>query len=395
MKLSNIYIYPIKSLRPVECDSAVLTQHGVAYDRHFMMLKAVANSDKSGEKPSEHSLPGWKNMAITENNQMVRFFQSLRFPSSPDARDGVLTVTYRPVDGSEADAQTLDIPLTPDTDTLERIEITMHKSPTRAYRMPDAINAWFSQCFGLETMLVYLGDHRRPVLSSTTTHPAIKVAKGETAPLEADPTSSSTTTSWFSSTTSLASNLLSKVTTINPARPQITFADCAPFLVVSAKSLDDVSSRLPADETFDMTKFRPNFVVEGADHVWEEDFWAELSVTRNVELVNESRAAEKIVLHCLHNCVRCVSINIDYDTGAQGLGESGKMLKFLSRDRRVDAGVKYSPVFGRYTFLDAACEGSTVRVGDVVEVTKRNADRTVTGEFISQRFGWILFESGH
>lgn len=55
------------------------------------------------------------------------------------------------------------------------------------------------------------------------------------------------------------------------------------------------------------------------------------------------------------------------------------MLKLLTKDRRVDKGVKYSPVFGRYGFLMGGDEEETeqkvIRVGDRVRVIKRIAER--------------------
>lgn len=58
------------------------------------------------------------------------------------------------------------------------------------------------------------------------------------------------------------------------------------------------------------------------------------------------------------------------------------MLKMLQKDRRIDPGAKYSPVFGRYSFLDKESEGALVAVGDEVQVTKRNTERTVFGELL-------------
>ena len=86
------------------------------------------------------------------------------------------------------------------------------------------------------------------------------------------------------------------------------------------------------------------------------------------------------------NCVRCTSLNVDYTLGKPAEGEEGTMLKKLMRDRRVDAGSKWSPVFGRYGCLvppeEDNGEGSggyyvRVSVGDEVQVTRRNAERTV------------------
>ena len=117
----------------------------------------------------------------------------------------------------------------------------------------------------------------------------------------------------------------------------------------------------------EMYKFRPNIVVDGhAEDAWAEDFWAEL------------RIGAENTLQLTGNCVRCVSLNVDYKTGKPAEGEEGNVLKRLMKDRRVDVGSKWSPVFGRYAFLGGRhSKGIVIAVGDGVEVTRRNAERTV------------------
>ena len=53
----------------------------------------------------------------------------------------------------------------------------------------------------------------------------------------------------------------------------------------------------------------------------------------------------------------------------------------LQKDRRIDPGMKYSPVFGRYSFIDKATEGIEIKVGDEVKVVKRNKENTLFGKF--------------
>lgn len=50
------------------------------------------------------------------------------------------------------------------------------------------------------------------------------------------------------------------------------------------------------------------------------------------------------------------------------------------KDRRVDKGMKYSPIFGRYGFLRGSAEASrTINVGDEAVVSKVNEERTTLG----------------
>ncbi len=253
---------------------------------------------------------------------------------------GIITVTYNAPEHDVGSKRTLKIPLKPDVSGLRSVDVVMHQSPTEAYEMPAEFNDWFSACFGYEVILAYLGQNLRPVLfSSNAGRPQ----------------------GWVSSIT----------TSISPyakAEDGITFADCAPFLIATETSLANVSARLPESESMDITKFRPNIVLQGSSEEYEEDFWGEL------------RVSDQIDIRLTHNCVRCKSINIDYATGKPGTGESGKVLKKLMKDRRVDAGTKYSPVFGRYGFLGKGADGKSVAIGDNVIVTKRNSERTKFGK---------------
>lgn len=146
----------------------------------------------------------------------------------------------------------------------------------------------------------------------------------------------------------------------------VNFSDAAALLVASESSLEDLHPRLPDGEKAILEKFRPNIVVDGDGTPWAEDYWAELTLPR---------VGGRIIL--TSNCVRCVSVNVDLDKGRMGEGESGTLLKKLMKDRRVDPGKKWEPVFGRYGFPTTRAE---ISVGDEVIVTKRNTNHTVSSE---------------
>jgi len=335
MKIQKIYTYPIKGLREVELNSSVVTKHGFTYDRRYVILKIQDDGSYKTITPS--------NFAET-----TLFFQSVDIPESGDAFRGTITITFKPPGGGGGQ-KALQIPLKPKTDDLEEIEvINLHLSPTKAYKMDQEYCNWFSECFGFKVILAHLGPHLRKVLMSTSGKRQQTRNSG-----------------WLSSLTAKATEL---VTGAPNHLNEITFADVAPYLVVSEKSMEDVQRRLPSGELMDIRKFRPNIIVTGATDVWEEDFWGELTV------------GGKTRIECEHNCARCTSINIDYATGKPGLGEAGTMLKKLNSDRRVDPGTKWSPVFGRYCFLHPDSDGHVIRVGDEVEVSRWNEERTIFGE---------------
>lgn len=335
---AQILVYPIKSVRPYEPSSAEVTKHGFTYDRRFMILQVQPDGSL-------------KNMHVAYFPELTLLFAEINFPKDDNVEEAFIDLTWRPPHG---DSKDMKVPLVPDTTSLKKIGVNMHSSPTEAYQMEDQYNKWLSACLGYDVVLAYLGDNSRSVLMST--HQRSNQSQAQQG-------------GWLSSITSKLPTSIGNIIS-GEADDKITFADCAPFLVVNETSLHDVSSRLPDGEEMDITKFRPNIIVSGAESSWEEDYWSELQTSSDVKL------------HLVQNCVRCVSLNIDYSTGKPGQGESGKVLRKLQSDRRVDKGSKYSPVFGRYAFLGKDGEGKVMAVGDEVTITQRNAERTTFGESI-------------
>ena len=284
----------------------------------------------------------FKNMHVTRVTEMSLFKTSIS--------EDTLTVSYSGPKNNPVPETSIDIPLSPDTSSLNLIDVEMHKSPTKAYEMGDQYKAWFTKQFGYDVLLAYIGPKRRPVLGSL---------------MPTAPSMQNALSSWLP--TALGGRKEEPETT------GITFADCANFLVVTEESLRDCSARLPDGVTMDIRKFRPNIVLRGSPAAWDEDYWGAI----NIETSDDKEEAIEMPLTA--NCIRCTSINIDYDTGKPGDGEEGKMLKKLMSDRRVDKGAKYSPIFGRYGYLGRGL-GRSISVGNDVEVIKRLTETTTWGE---------------
>jgi uncharacterized protein YcbX len=315
-----------------------------------MLLKVHKENDKPPRSKS-HLNGGLENMTITYYPELALFLQSINQSA------GTFTVIFSPPNGKR---KSLDIPLEPDVGHLEQLNVILHSSPTKAFKMESRVNAWFSECMGYQVLLAYLGPNRRPVLGNVSPN----------AVQNKPPTS----TSWMSSITSSIPNVMG-------AKAQdegISFADIAAYLVVTEESLQDVSSRLQDGTKMDITKFRPNIVLSGAKQAYEEDYWGGIIIKSSPKNTKASPPAAEIAL--THNCGRCVSINIDYSTGQAATGEAGSVLKKLMKDRRVDKGNKYSPIFGRYGFLKSAEAGRIIAVGDEAQISKINEERTTFGK---------------
>lgn len=335
---------------------------GFPHDRRFMLYHVGKN----------------KNMHISEFTEMCLF--TTAFSGNEGVPDKVV-VTYnkdhtfdRPE--QKVGSELLEVDLSPQTEGLKEVDVMMHWSPCVGYDMGEKCDRWFSERFGYDVKLLYIGDNRRKVLGNM---PPSVAGRQRDGLVQSNGGGSGSGSGWLTSITSTASSLVNAVvgsggdSQYEGIDQGLSFADVAPYLVISTKSWENTTRRLPEGEEMDISKFRPNIVVDGATEEFEEDFWAELAV---------GEQGTKIIL--TQNCARCNSLNVDYSTGKVAEGESGKILKKLQSDRRVDAGAKWSPVFGRYGFLARVPEGKTaaeIKVGDEVRVVKKNETRTKFGKF--------------
>ncbi|KIW98388.1 uncharacterized protein Z519_00048 [Cladophialophora bantiana CBS 173.52] len=351
------------------------TYMGFPHDRRFLLFN-VAHG---------------KHMAVATFTEMCLFTTafSTEGGAGPDSKV-IVTYTKDHVfdhPDKKVSPDQLHVPLSPETAGLKEVEVTMHSSPCIGYDMGEDYNGWFSERFGYEVKLLYIGGNKRKVLGNMPPN----VAAQQRAGLARVSSGKSSESSWLGSITSTATSLARAITgaagTDMDKENQyegidegISFADVAPYLVISTKSWENAQRRLPENEEMDISKFRPNIIVEGAEEDFEEDYWAEILIGGPGDHDDETKGA-KIVL--TQNCSRCNSLNVDYATGKVGQGESGKILKKLQSDRRVDPGAKWSPVFGRYGFLARVPEGKSaaeIKVGDEVSIVRRNKERT--------RFEW-------
>lgn len=377
MIIKGLYTHPIKSLRPIALFDTIITPTGPLYDREFMLIRPAIEEGNADE-----------NMQISRYSQLCLFSQEFypKCSSSEDA-EGVL-VTYTPPEKTREEGQgqrakngvlllgerrVLRVPLRPDTEGLAPRNVLLHKTECLAHDMGDSpYSEFFTQCLGINVRLLYIapGNLRTPL--------------GNIAPSPRK--ESGGILSWF--------GLFSD----KQEKHNITFADCAPLLVTTEWSCEDVSRRFQrvvvSDGGFhrgmDISKFRPNIVL-GPLHsspvgnptgssiipAWDEDFWAELAIYPQHPSYDDSISeCYKILL--TQNCGRCRSINVEYNSGEFGdvnLPGGEEPLKYLMKDRRVDPGVKWSPVFGRYGWLMGKASVK-VSVGDRVEVVRRNEERT-------------------
>lgn len=345
MIITSLATHPIKSLRPIMVPSITLTALGPLHDRRFLLLRLA----QPGVKADDEIL------CVARYSQLCLFLQSFSPSSASPEEAEEVVVEYNPPERMPTERakngvllsperKTLGVPLHPNTQEMQTKGVNMHNSSCTAYDMGDSYFAFFSECLGFPVRLLYLGESKRKVL-------------GNVAPKSNE--ASKPPTGWLSS---LSMGILGGMDrNEEDEKYGIGFADCAQILVATIPSLQNVSERFlhsqdkpnGSQNGMDMSKFRPNIVVgPSPDNVaefsaWEEDYWAAL------EICSPKEDIEAVTILLTQNSGRCRSINVEYETGNFGDTKNGgeEPLKYLMKDRRVDAGVKYSPIFGRYGFL--------------------------------------------
>ena len=126
MHISEINIYPIKSLKGISLDSALVEERGLQYDRRWQL------TDKSG-----------------------MFFTQREFPQMATVDVGVGDDLYV----TAAGFGTLEIPLEPETGHKQ--QVTIWDSVCEGEVYSPVVNEWFSDVIGEPCQLVYMGDESR------------------------------------------------------------------------------------------------------------------------------------------------------------------------------------------------------------------------------------------
>ncbi|MEO6656217.1 MAG: MOSC N-terminal beta barrel domain-containing protein [Pyrinomonadaceae bacterium] len=132
MHISEINIYPIKSLKGISLDSAIVGERGLRYDRRWM---------------------------LTTPDGM--FFTQREFPRMALIEVGVDDETLYVTAEKYG---TLEIPLTPET--KNRQQVTIWQSICDGEIYPATTNEWFSDVLETSCQLVYMPDDSRRSVSS-------------------------------------------------------------------------------------------------------------------------------------------------------------------------------------------------------------------------------------
>jgi len=271
--VSQLRIYPVKSLAGVRVDEALVQPWGLQHDRRWLLL----NPDGTALTAREHHAT----LGIVATPQPDGSVQL-------QARGGSTLCVQPPVRGDQLPT------------SVSRLD---------SVRAAGAeVDVWLSHQLGRSVRLGWLDDPRRRTVSEERV--------------------------------GLPGDLLS-------------LADAGPILLTTTSSLDQLNQWVreeaagrgdPAPSDLEMTRFRPNLVVEGPDEPFAEDSWSKVRIGRV-----EFRFAEM--------CSRCVLTTIDPSTCQRGKEPLRSLARHRLRDGQVWFGIRMTPV-----------STGPIRVGDAVEV---------------------------
>ncbi len=128
MILSELWIYPVKSLGGIRMPSAQVQRRGLQYDRRWMLV------DEQGRFVSQREIPA---MALLDTTIDESF----------------LTVTKR-----DNPVQYVQIPLAPPVDDLPKLRAEIWSEKASSRLLPDSINNWFSDILGHKLRLVWMPE---------------------------------------------------------------------------------------------------------------------------------------------------------------------------------------------------------------------------------------------
>lgn len=125
LKLSEIWVYPVKSLGGISLQEAQVTDRGLESDRRWLLV------DKDGKFISQR-----------ENPELALF--------RPQVEEGNLKITHR------KSLESVNVPLRPVSDKNEKIKVTVWEDTIEALEVSSAISEWFTKQLGFSVRLVYM-----------------------------------------------------------------------------------------------------------------------------------------------------------------------------------------------------------------------------------------------
>jgi uncharacterized protein YcbX len=128
LELSEIWVYPVKSLGGISMQEAQVTDRGLELDRRWLLV------DDSGRFLSQREYP-----------ELALF--------RPEIVDEFLRITHR------VNLESIDIELRPVfLDANKKIEVTVWDDTIEAFEVSQKVTEWFTNILGFSVRMVYMPD---------------------------------------------------------------------------------------------------------------------------------------------------------------------------------------------------------------------------------------------
>lgn len=222
LTLTEIYIYPIKSLGGISIQSAEVEERGLQYDRRWMLV------DRNGMFLTQREHPQMALLQVSIKDDMlevahkIKTITSLQLPISKEQTPGSHGRTMTEKTSVEESSLT-------GKSEANHMVVNVWNDIVIAKNISKDADAWFSEALNLECNLVFMDR-------------------------DAD---RHTDTKYY------------------PKPTQVSFADAYPFLIIGQESLNKLNRRLK--EPVPMSRFRPNFVFSGGEP-FIEDTWKDFTI---------------------------------------------------------------------------------------------------------------------
>jgi len=284
----QLFIYPVKSLQPVQLDAVELTDSGLRFDRSFALLYTPEGS-------ADGSPPLARHLTIKKTFSLALFQPHI------DETWTRLTINHVGTDPPSS----ITVPLTPsplDALDAKTFQLSIFGTTAIGIDMGEGAATFFTEHLGSGVRLVFIGGSGRREI------PGSRFARD-----------------W------LDAESLGLEEEFRLQR--VKFADAAPLLITSTASEREARGRLREDDRDEdiILRFRPNVHIDVKDVLppYDEDNWHTLSIRR------ASSSDCQVTVNCVYQCVRCLSINADLSTGGM-VNRDRQLYGLLARDRRIN-----------------------------------------------------------
>lgn len=131
MKISGLFVYPVKSLAGIPLESAKVERRGLEFDRRWMLI------DRSNKFLTQREFPRMALISTSVEGGGVRF---------------------------EFGGRQLTVPSVPDTENILTVEVWNSRVPASIYE--DSVNEWFSDALGADIRLVAMPESTRRAVNA-------------------------------------------------------------------------------------------------------------------------------------------------------------------------------------------------------------------------------------